>query len=91
MNFIAIYEGYVGEKPSQERFLEVIARLEREAYGSPKTKGPSTALIRVATPINVLDAYKTYKNDKRDTIQRITLELENEVQQMVSSLSDSGS
>ncbi len=91
MNFIAIYEGYVGENPSQERFLEVIARLEKEVYGFPKTKGPRTALIHVATPINLLDAYEAYEKEKRDTIQRLSLELETEVQQMVSSLSDSGS
>ncbi len=87
VNFIAIYEGYVGENPTQERFLEVIARLEKEVYGFAKTKGPRTALIRVATPRNLLDDYEAYKKEKRNIVERITLKLEGEVQKMVSDLS----
>ena len=44
VNSIAIYEGYIGEDPSQERFLEVITRLEVEVYGSSKVKGPLRCL-----------------------------------------------
>ena len=39
VNSIAIYEGYIGENPSQERFLEVITRFEVEVFGHSKVKG----------------------------------------------------
>lgn len=90
VNFIAIYEGYVGEKPSQERFLEVIARLEKEVFGRAKPKGSRTAFLRVGTPTNLLDVYETYQKEKRPTVQRLTLELESTVQKLVSSLSNEG-
>ena len=47
VNSIAIYEGYIGENPSQERFLEVITRLEVEVFGRSKVKGPLDAFVRI--------------------------------------------
>ena len=86
INFIAIYDGYVSEKPSPERFLEVINRLEIEVFGRSKPKGPVTAFVRVGTPKNLLDVYETYKKEKRQATERITLELETEVQNLISGL-----
>ena len=83
VNSIAIYEGYIGEDPSQERFLEVITRLEVEVYGSSKVKGPLDAFLRIGTPKNLLDSYETYKKEKRQTTQQITLDLETEVQNII--------
>ncbi len=87
INFIAIYDGYVREKPSPERFLEVIARLEIEVFGRSKPKGPITAFLRVGTPQNLLDVYETYKKEKRHTTQQVTLELETAVQNLISGIS----
>ena len=86
INFIAIYDGYVSEKPSQERFLEVIDRLEIEVFGHSKPKGPMTAFIRVGTPKNLSDLYDAYRKAKRQVTEQITLELETEVQNLVSGL-----
>ena len=87
INFIAIYDGYVGETQSPERFLEVITRLEREVFGDSKPRGPRIALMRFGTPKNLLDRYETYKQDKKQTVQDITLELETEVQALISDMS----
>ena len=86
-NFIAIYDGYVGETRSPERFLEVITRLEREVFGVSKPRGPRIAFMRFGTPKNLLDRYKTYKQEKKQTVQDITLELETEVQTLISDMS----
>lgn len=83
VNFIAISDGYVAEVPSAERFLDVITRLEREVFGSAKKQGPRVASIRVGDPINLRDCYDTYKNEKRGTVEQITLELETAVQILV--------
>ena len=88
-NFIAIYDGYVGENRSPERFLEVITRLEREVFGDSKPRGPRIAYMRFGAPKNLLDRYETYRQDKKQTVQDITLELETEVQALISDMSDS--
>ena len=86
VNSIAIYEGYIGEDPSQERFLEVITRLEVEVYGRSNVKGPLDAFLRVGTPKNLLDSYETYRKQKRQTTQQITLELETDVQNIIADM-----
>ena len=86
-NFIAIYDGYVGETQSPERFLEVITRIEREVFGDSKPRGPRRAFLRFGTPKNLLDYYETYKQNKKQTVQDITLELETEVQALISDMS----
>jgi hypothetical protein len=86
VNSIAIYEGYIGEDPSQERFLEVITRFEVEVFGRSKVKGPMDAFVRLGTPKNLLDAYEAYKKEKRQTTQQITVELETEVQNIVENM-----
>ena len=86
VNSIAIYEGYIGEHPSQERFLEVITRLEVEVFGRSKVKGPLDAFVRIGAPKNLLAAYEAYKKEKRQTTQQITLELETEVQNIVADM-----
>ena len=87
INFIAISDGYVAKEPSQERFLEVIIRLEREVFGTAKMRGPRVASLRVGEPKNLRDCYDTYKAQKRETVERITLELETAVQTLVTDAS----
>ena len=87
INFIAISDGYVAEEPSPERFLEVIIRLEREVFGTAKMRGPRVATLRVGEPKNLRDCYDTYKAEKRETVEQITLELETAVQALVTSVS----
>ena len=87
INFIAISDGYVAEAPSAERFLEVIIRLEREVFGTAKMRGPRVASVRVGAPKNLRDCYDTYKAEKRETVEQITLELETVVQTLVTRVS----
>ena len=86
INFIAISDGYVAEEPSPERFLEVIIRLEREVFGTAKMRGPRVATLRVGEPKNLRDCYDTYKAEKRETVEQITLELETAVRTLVTSV-----
>ena len=83
INFIAISDGYVAEEQSPERFLEVIIRLEREVFGASKMRGPRVASVRVGEPKNLRECYDTYKAQRRETVEQITLELETVVQTLV--------
>ena len=87
INFISISDGYVAEEQSPERFLEVIIRLEREVFGTSKMRGPRVASVRVGEPKNLREYYDTYKAQKRETVEQITLELETEVQNLVRGIS----
>lgn len=87
VNFIAITDGYVAEEHSPERYLEVIFRLEKEVFGEAKMRGPRVALIRVGEPKNLLEHYDTYKSQKRETVEQVTVELETAVQNLVTGLS----
>ena len=87
INFIAISDGYVAKAPSQERYLEVITRLEREVFGTAKMRGPRVASLRVGEPKNLQDCYDTYKAQKRETVEQITLELETAVRTLVTDIS----
>ena len=87
INFIAISDGYVAEERSPERFLEVIVRLEREVFGTSKMRGPRVASVRVGEPKNLREYYDTYKAEKRETVEQITLELETAVQTLVTGVS----
>jgi hypothetical protein len=83
INFNAIYDGYVAENPTQERFLEVIARFEVEVFGRSRVRGPTRAIVRIGEPVDLLDSYEDYRREKRSTTQRVTLELEEKVQDLV--------
>ena len=87
INFIAISDGYVAEERSPERFLDVIVRLEREVFGTSKMRGPRVASVRVGEPKNLREYYDTYKAEKRETVEQITLELETTVQALVKGVS----
>lgn len=86
INFIAISDGYVAEEPSPERFLEVISRLEKEVFGSSKMRGPRVAAIRAGEPKNLAECYETYSTEKKETVEKITLELETAVQHLIAAL-----
>ena len=87
INFIAISDGYVAEEHSPERYLEVIFRLEKEVFGTAKMRGPRVASIHAGEPKNLLDHYDTYKTQKRETVEQITIELETEIQNLIIGLS----
>ena len=87
INFISITDGYVAEEQSPERFLDVIVRLEREVFGTSKMRGPRVASVRVGEPKDLRECYDTYKAQKRETVEQITLELETAVQTLVTGVS----
>ncbi len=86
INFISITDGYVAEEPSQERFLDVILRLEREVFGSSELRGPRVASVRVGEPKNLRECHDAYRARKRETVEQVTREVETSVQNLVGGL-----
>ncbi len=82
LNFAAIYDGYVGEHPTSERFLDTLMRLEKEVFQLPKpvAKGPRKAVVRVGEPVNLREYVQAYKQDKGTTTTQLTQQLQQAVQ-----------
>ena len=70
LNFDAIYDGYVAESPTPERFLDTLTRLEREVFHieHARPKAPRRACFHVGDPINLKDYLADYKRDRTGTV-----------------------
>jgi 1-acyl-sn-glycerol-3-phosphate acyltransferase len=66
LNFDAIYDGYVAEKPTVERYFATIDRLEREVFkiDQPKFKGRREITAKIGTPINLKDYWQEASSDQ---------------------------
>ena len=67
LNFDAIYDGYVAENPTPERFFATIDRLEREVFqiDRPKFKGRRVVKAKIGTPINLKEYWQQYTAEQQ--------------------------
>lgn len=86
MQFVAVYDGYVSESMTVERFMDVLCLLEMEVFNERRIWGPRKALVKVAEPIDLKDHFSAYKTDRRGVVQDITLGLESSVKTMLEAL-----
>jgi len=91
LNFDAIYDGYVAEAPSQERYLDTLTRLEREVFGidRPPPKAYRKALVYIGQPINFKDYFPAFQRDRATTITQLVDDLQSRVQQNLETLAQS--
>jgi 1-acyl-sn-glycerol-3-phosphate acyltransferase len=90
LNFDAIYDGYVAEQPTPERFLDTLTRLEREVFNidQPVPKAPQQALLRVGQPLNLKQYLTDYKQDRAATVAALTQQLQQTVQHNLNVLTE---
>ncbi|MEO1592725.1 MAG: 1-acyl-sn-glycerol-3-phosphate acyltransferase, partial [Cyanobacteria bacterium J06632_22] len=88
LNFDAIYDGYVAENPTPERFLDTLMRLEREVYQTEhiKPKAVRRAYFKVGEPVNLKDHVAAFRKDKTATVERLTQAYRAEVQKNLDQL-----
>ena len=96
LNFDAIYDGYVAENPTPERFLDTLIRLEREVFeiDQPPPKGFRQVFVKIGTPINFKDIFLDYQRTPDQTgvtsrnqrLEQVTLLLQQEVQKNLDQL-----
>ncbi len=69
LNFDAIYDGYVAENPTPERFLATIDRFEREVFqiDRPKFKGRREVRVKIGTPINLQEHWQRYQTEQQNS------------------------
>jgi 1-acyl-sn-glycerol-3-phosphate acyltransferase len=84
VNFIAIYETYLDQQNTQERFADVMDRLETEVIGGePSFTGPRRVLLDVGQAINMSDRYADYKKDKRAVLAKTIEEVSEQLTRML--------
>jgi 1-acyl-sn-glycerol-3-phosphate acyltransferase len=86
VNFIAIYDGYLRDHLTQERFSDVLDRFESEVFGSSSIKGARTVMIDVGRPISLLEHYADYKMNKRGTIAAVNEDMSAQISTMLETL-----
>ncbi len=82
--FLATGAHYIAEAPTDERFLEVINRLEEELFGFSPMRGPRKASLKIGEPFDLRTYYEEYKSDPRGTVRMVTERLEREVKTLLS-------
>jgi 1-acyl-sn-glycerol-3-phosphate acyltransferase len=87
VNFVAVSDTYVKENMTQERFADVLERIETEVLGGePAIKGPRTVLIDVGDPISLREAYSDYKTKKKACLAKITENMFSQMSEMLEKL-----
>lgn len=89
LNFDAIYDGYVAESPTPERFLDTLTRLEREVFHQEhaQPKAPRKACFYIGDPINLKDYLDDYQRDRTATIDQISKNLRTTMQHNLDKMS----
>jgi hypothetical protein len=92
LNFDAIYDSYVAENPTPERFLDTLTRLEREVFDidKPPPKGYRQARVKIGEPVNLKDFFPAYQRDRASTVNAVTLKVQQAVQQNLDLLNGNG-
>lgn len=90
LRFVAIYDGYVGESMTVERYMDVLGLMDAEVFGRRHAWGPRQARVDVGEPIDLRDRYTAYIANKRGEIADVTLAMESVVGQMLSALEADG-
>jgi 1-acyl-sn-glycerol-3-phosphate acyltransferase len=85
-NFLVVTDGYVAERMTGERFLDVIGRLQREVLGQVRHGVPREAVVRIAPAIDLGPRYDAYRQQKRETIAEVTARVEASVRSLVTEL-----
>ncbi len=89
LNFDAIYDGYVAESPTPERFLDTLIRLEREVFRveHAQPKAPRQACFYIGDPINLKSYLAGYQSDRAGTIDRLSEHLHEVMQSNLNKMS----
>ncbi|MGB7487188.1 MAG: 1-acyl-sn-glycerol-3-phosphate acyltransferase, partial [Phormidesmis sp.] len=93
LNFDAIYDGYVAQSPTPERFLDTLIRLEREVFHveHAQPKAARKAYFYIGDPINLKDHLADYQRDRISTIDQLATQLRHTMQTNLAKISSAAS
>ncbi|WP_425397234.1 lysophospholipid acyltransferase family protein [Aeoliella sp.] len=86
LKFVAVYDGYVSEALTVERFMDILGLLEHEVLNNRRTWGPRKAIIRVGEPVDLADRWESYEADRRTTVTNVCAEIESQVRELLAEI-----
>jgi len=86
LQFVAIYEDYVNELMTVERFMDVLCLLEMEVLGERRVWGPRRAILRVGEAVDLRNHLAAYREKKRETVRTVSAGLEASVRGMLQAM-----
>ncbi len=88
LQFVAVYDGYVSESMTVERFMDILGILETEITKERTLWGPRKAVVRVGEAINLKDYTDRYAEDRKNTVLEVTHHMESTVREMLDGLAE---
>lgn len=82
-NWVAVRDTYVAQKPSVERYIDTLRRMEVEVLGTVRIKARKVCIVRLGTPIDVRPYLPGYVQDRKSTVSALTEEVETRVQALI--------
>ncbi len=83
VNFLTFKEGYVLERESPERYMELIRRIEKEVFGKRLLLHPRTAVLKVGAITSLKDHYDNFVEDKKSAVDSLCIALETDMLTML--------
>jgi hypothetical protein len=85
-NWVAVRETYVAQKPSVERYIDTLRRMEIEVHGKVRIKAKKICLVRIGEPIDARSFGPDYAQDRKGTVAKFTDVVEGRVQALLDSM-----
>lgn len=86
LKFVAVYDGYVSESMTVERFMDILALLEHEVLSKRRVWGPRKAMVQVGSPVHLDERWADYMADRRQAVADVTSEVEIQVRNMLDAI-----
>ncbi|MDA8745927.1 1-acyl-sn-glycerol-3-phosphate acyltransferase [Rubripirellula amarantea] len=86
LKFVAVYDGYVSEAMTVERFMDILGLLEHEVLNKRRVWGPRKAVIRVGEPVNLAEQWGAYSSNRRQAVAEVTTNVEGQVRDLLSKI-----
>ncbi len=87
-NWIAVKDEYVRVKPTTERMMDTLSRLEIEVLGKVRIGAKKRCFVRFADPFDLRDYAESYANDRRSAVRDVTMRTEQAVQALLDEMNE---
>ncbi|MBX9878826.1 MAG: 1-acyl-sn-glycerol-3-phosphate acyltransferase [Candidatus Obscuribacterales bacterium] len=75
LNFVSLDRTLPDENSAPEDLAEIVNLLELEVFGRAYNKGPRSVIIKVGKPLDLLEYFQSYRENKQKTVDECDKEL----------------
>ena len=88
LRFLSVYDGYLTDTSSQEKYADVISVLERQFFGHASPRGPRRIYIEIGEAMDLSEQFEEFGKDKRGVVDSITNALADHLGRMLAHLDE---